>query len=767
MMMMKMMMMMKGGKSEEVESLDVQPPKKKQAFSDLPSMVPSDAPSIVPSGAPSDAFQTAPSKRGGNTEALGAVKKNMMMMMRMNRPGDLSDAPSMVPSDQPSSVPSNLPSSVTSALPTIDVEPPRRQRKTSDVALLDRKGSDQGTHRYTTEEEHSHRRLSETLDSEESRWLDTDPLFIKMTPPNRLSPTLAPSKLLNTPSSSTLAPTRRPIGAIPTISSDAPSDVPSDLPSLAPSDIGTSIPTIVLQDPTGRRRLSERATEDGRWLADPLFVKITPPNQLSATTVPTQEPVSPLSDSPSDVPSGAPSFISADANSALPTFEVPSSESQTDPLFVKFVPPSQAVPTQAPTVALPQSSSPSDFPSDAPSFVPVLISSEPPVAALTVKSFTLRSRQTEEMDIGTVSEFEMACGKEFFPTYLPLIHKASYEGLQCSVHSQAVVRSTDSRSLPEESFVEVTTGSVAIVMKVSAKAIQPPPRDFNEIVAKTLETYSTEFQQLLSDRTSYFESVESQTLSSAQQGHEATNKDARHGITVLIAAVCSAILAVTLIVGLLAAKGRKARGTSPEAMATLVDDGVAVEVFSTGSHRKSLDVEVRESHSSISSSATSPIPSTSEKIFTLGFPEHVLLNVPRRIDDAGMQRSQMRANRMYSFSTGVCSNESDLFDRSYKNETGSSDDESLNGIGLVESSTTGSRASDDFDDHIQSIHSLSNARVEGRNRFAWTRKLFGPQAGSPDARTSVTAVPHVHVFDFESPAVKHREVVKPNYQLRR
>lgn len=685
----------------------------------------------------------------------------MNMMMKKNRPGDLSDAPSMVPSDQPSSVPSIQPSSGTSLVPTIEVEPMSRQRRILLEGLSDRKGIELGTQRYMEEENNRHRRLSETDEAGEIRWLDADPLFVKITPPNRLSPTMAPFEVPATPTVSTAAPTATPVGVSPTIASDAPSDVPSDLPSLAPSDIGTFIPTIVLQDPVGRRRLSELATEDGRGLADPLFVKLTPPNQLSSTTAPTQEPVSQFSDSPSDVPSGSPTFVANDATSALPTFEVPSSESETDPLFVKFGPP---VPTQAPTVALPLSSVPSDFPSDAPSFVPVLTSSEPPVAVLTVKSFTLRSRQTEEMDTGTVSEFEMACGNEFFPTYLPLIFKASYEGLQCSVHSQAVVRSTDSRSLPEESFVEVTTGSVAIVMKVSAKIIQPPPGDFNAIVAKTLETYSTEFQQLLSDRTSYFESAESvepQTFPVAQQGRETTSEDDQHGTMVVIVAVCCVLLTVSLVAGILAAKGRKSSGTSPEAMATLVDDGVAVEVFSTGTHRKSLDVEVRESHSSISSSATSPIPATHEKIFTLGFPEHVLLNVPRRVDEASMPRSQLRANRMHSFSTGVCSNESDLFDRSYNKGMGSSEEEeSVNGIGLVQSSTTGSRVSEDFDDfvdHIQSMHSPPTLRGEGQNRFAWTRKIFGARAGAPDACASVPDVPNVHLFDFdEAPAVVNR-----------
>jgi hypothetical protein len=374
-----------------------------------------------------------------------------------------------------------------------------------------------------------------------------------------------------------------------------------------------------------------------------------------------------------------------------------------------------------------------------------------------VGSFELKSRQTEEMDNGAVNAFETACGKEFFPLYLPLVHKATYQDLQCSVHRQTVLHKSDSRNLPEESFIKVSTGNVDIVMKISARSIIPPPQDFDEVVKQTLEMFSAEFQQILSDRTPYFESVQDSAVSEAQQPSQSSYRDEHKSQLVIVVSVCGGIVAMVAL-AMLVRKGHKSRGTSPEALATLVDDGVAVEVFSVGTHRKSLVVEDCESHSSLSSTSTGPQPDSIKRNPYSQRPDTQTIVSPTpyqtspRIDstarlvdgtsiittDAVPLRVPFDAIRMASFSTGVCSKESDLFGRSYKDGIESSEGDSRL-LDLVESSTTGSRVSMGYDDCTPILQSPVKLQEEGKPRFTWTHKIlrFGFGAGTQERQIQI------------------------------
>jgi hypothetical protein len=280
-------------------------------------------------------------------------------------------------------------------------------------------------------------------------------------------------------------------------------------------------------------------------------------------------------------------------------------------------------------------------------------------------------------------------------------------------------------------------------MKVSVRAINPPPHDFDAVVKKTLETFQKEFQQILSNRTPYFESAQQSEVSQAQQPIQSSHLDDDKSLFVIVVSVCGGIVAV-LALAMLVRKGHRSRGTSTEALATLVDDGVAVEVFSVGTHRKSLVVEDCESHSSLSSTSAGPQPdSTRRKQYSQRFDTQVVASPtpyaksPRNdtttrlvagtsivTADTVLHRVPYAAERMASFSTGVCSQESDLFGRSYKDGAQSSDGDSRR-LDVVESSTTGSRVSMGYDDGTHILHSLAKRKEEGSSRFTWTRKILG------------------------------------------
>lgn len=402
--------------------------------------------------------------------------------------------------------------------------------------------------------------------------------------------------------------------------------------------------------------------------------------------------------------------------------------------------------------------------------VPTIARSELPSSVsvnqtiVALDSVRLVSSQATLMDNGTVQVFQDVCAHEFLPLYLPEIHSATYTDLQCLVLNQTVKSTNHDRVLAKETAtLQIGTDNVSIVMEVSAGNVEPPAPRFDSVVAETLQQYSSQFQQLLSDRSPYFDAAKPRPTP-VQEPTQSNKAVAATPIPLVVGTVVGGVVAA-LVFALLFKKGREARGTSPEAMATLADVGPPMELFSVGSHRKSLVVDVSVGSGSSISNSTGPDPeprafenpylaSPAPAMFAQRIPARVIVTSsadageelsseasaisgsganesPSRADQIMRTKPSIPRKRMASFSTGVCSQESDLFERSY-NKVAPSDEASgdLRGLEIVGSSTTGTRDSFGFES-VESTPSMGRNMGEGRQRLAWTKRILGLKSTSP------------------------------------
>jgi len=215
---------------------------------------------------------------------------------------------------------------------------------------------------------------------------------------------------------------------------------------------------------------------------------------------------------------------------------------------------------------------PSDVPSDVPSMVPSGVGPDDEDSSITVvdgdeyvtlDTVTLSSSGTDVMDADAVSAFESVCANEFLPTYMQFVHPATYTDVQCHVISQSMLdpgaQDGGARRLEEagegaqrqNGVIEMKTGSVAILMEATSN-VNPPAEDFGRALATTIETYSTEFQQLLSEETEYFDrpyvaAGDAEVAAAAAPIENSSDDAAFPTLVVVVAAVGGAVLAIALL----------------------------------------------------------------------------------------------------------------------------------------------------------------------------------------------------------------------------
>lgn len=409
--------------------------------------------------------------------------------------------PSDQPSDTPSMVkirvttpdswiqPSNLPSDYPSLVPFVWVEPPtiaptgRPSAVPSDAPSLVPSGIP--TEEFTVPTQAPSRVPSDGPSQSRS--------YVSSGVPND-QPSMAPSVVPSdqpsvTPSD---APSLEPTSIASDMPSFVPTVVPSDSPSLIPSSLisgsRSDVPSIVPSDSPSKLP-STKPSES--WVLPDSVIGSTEDLETSNPTASYTDlasdfPSVTTSNFPSDRPSTEPSDIPSDLSSVFPSSS-PTTES--------------SVPLSDSSSSVPNFSR-SAYPSDLPSGWPSSIGAPDFVYVDTV---TLESELKEPMDDSTTQVFESVCAEEFLPVYLPKIHQAEYSDIQCHVLSQRELH-VRHRTLQETGNVELQTGSVAILLRASSQVDRAPER-FVEVVRAAFEIYSTEFQQLLSDQTDYFEPV--------------------------------------------------------------------------------------------------------------------------------------------------------------------------------------------------------------------------------------------------------------------
>jgi len=150
------------------------------------------------------------------------------------------------------------------------------------------------------------------------------------------------------------------------------------------------------------------------------------------------------------------------------------------------------------------------------------------------------------------------------PEYLPMTKPAVYKNVQCVVQAQSVLN----RKLAgtEQANVQLGTSHVAILMDVSSQ-IQPPDPNFQETVVNTLQVYSTQFQTMLSQNSTYFEAPTNYTAdpsSATSQVVGSNDSTSAPSIPIIVGSVVGGVI-VALFVGLflLAVKTRNEKSLRP------------------------------------------------------------------------------------------------------------------------------------------------------------------------------------------------------------
>lgn len=134
---------------------------------------------------------------------------------------------------------------------------------------------------------------------------------------------------------------------------------------------------------------------------------------------------------------------------------------------------------------------------------------------------------------------------------------AVYKNVQCVVQAQSALN----RKLAgtEQANVQLGTTHVAILMSVSSQ-IQPPDPNFQETVVSTLQTYSTQFQTMLSQNSTYFEAPTVHTIDPSAATSQVVGSNGSTSVPstpiIVGSVVGGAVLA--LFVGLFLLKGREA-----------------------------------------------------------------------------------------------------------------------------------------------------------------------------------------------------------------
>lgn len=393
------------------------------------------------------------------------------------------------------------------------------------------------------------------------------------------------------------------------------------------------------------------------------------------------------------------------------------------------------------------------------------------------------------MDENTVVIFEDVCGKEFLPAYLPKTHLAEYTDTQCKVLSQTTMEDeVGGRVLQQdelqEANVEIRAGTVAILMEALSQ-VEPAPEDFEGIVTQTLENYSTEFQEMLSVRTSYF--PPSLPVPAAALSID-DDEDGRFPTLIVIGAVIGGALAALLV--FFAINRNRIRdhqeiledeeetedpiftfNCSPTSAVAGMAFAPSKSVSSvSGPQSPSQPSEKRKVPLEIAP-ATSPVASGNDELSPSSWCDEVeyeyrISGVDTNtqemrpdsvgLDFTGLSQNERKINEKNSsicmsrvptnFSTGVCSVESEMFNRSVKNEATPSEEVSSRvptdlstGVCSVESEMFNrsvkdkTTPSEEDSSDLQGLKivgtSLESNSTGGKRFYGWPKRLLGFKSG--------------------------------------